>query len=575
MKIIQPRCKGCRKNREVHLRERMMRRRSVKAWYLGLLLGVMALHAGETPAPPEYVFSGVRPSPGAATLGHCLAFEPLSTLEYAELAVAEDGHTPLNRYPPEFVGVRRFVQEAISQKRAPSVAVAVVKDDKLIWAEGFGFADLEALRPATADSVYLLASVSKPITATGLMILADRGQLELDKPANDYLPGPKLQAKRGSADDITIRRLANHTSGMQVHYNFYYDGVEPLSHDEVIRRYGIAQTPPGQRVEYCNLAFGVLDYITGIVSGLPWRDFMEKNVYDAIGMLHTSDRVRPGAEALATAQYQADLAGRFIRIPPYRFDHDGASAIWSSAADLSRFLRCHLNGGIVDGRRLLMEPTARAMLKVTAVSNPARPDQGFGVSWAMRSAGGRPCFEHSGGMPGVSTFIRGFPEDGAGFVVLINASGGNLLGQIVERLTKTLFPDGKEEPTSARPKEEPSSKAEDFAGVWKGALAHHKGEIATSISVGGDGSVSVALGERGPVKLQEVSFSNHKLRGQMRGLLETQEGYHGPVTLEFLLERAGEELSGNAVAKAEGYFALSHWVHLTKQAREGSTKASP
>ena len=491
----------------------------MRFWGLGFLLGAMVLHAGETPAPPE------------------------------------------------FEGVRRFVQDAISQKRAPSAAVAVVKDDKLIWTEGFGFADLEVLRPATADSIYLLASVSKPITATGLMVLVDRGQLELDKPANAYLPGPKLQAKRGSADDITLRRLANHTSGMQVHYSFYYDGVEPLSHDEVIRRYGIAQTPPGSRVEYCNLAFGVLDYITGIVSGMPWRDFMEKNVYDAIGMLHTSDRVRPGAEALATVQYQTDLAGRFIRVPPYRFDHNGASAVWSSATDLSRFLRAHLNGGIVDGRRLLEESTARTMLKVTAVSNPGRPDHGFGVSWAIRSAQGRRCFEHSGGMPGVSTLIRGFPDDNAGFVVLVNASGGNLVSQVVERVTKTLFPEAKEEPSSSGAKEGPSSNADEFVGNWTGGLAHHKGEIATRINVGADGSITVALGDRAPVKLQEVSFTNQRLRGQMRGLLETREGFHGSVVLEFILERTGEELCGNAVAKADGYFALSHWVHLTKQAR--------
>lgn len=78
------------------------------------------------------------------------------------------------------------------------------------------------------------------------------------------------------------------------------------------------------------------------------------------------------------------------------------------------------------------------------------------------------------------------------------------------------------------------------------------------VRVSADGSAMVTFGRHDPVKLQETSFSNQRLRGQMRGLLKTQGGFHGPVVLEFSLERAGEELSGNAVAKAEGYFALSH-----------------
>ncbi|MBI2946985.1 MAG: beta-lactamase family protein [Verrucomicrobia bacterium] len=470
--------------------------------------------------------------------------------------------------PPEFADARKLIEQGVSEGRVPSVAVAVVKDDRLLWAEGFGFADLESQRPATADSIYLLASVSKPITATGLMVLVDRGQVDLDKPANGYLPGSKLRANLGSADEITVRRLANHTSGMQVHYNFYYDSVPPLSHDEVIRRYGIAHTEPGLRIEYCNLAFGILDYITEAVSGMPWRGFMEQNVYDPIGMSHTSDRVRPGLESMATRPYQLDLAGKFIRVPPYQFDHNGASAIWSSARDLSRFLRLHLNSGTVDGRRLLKEETARSMRKVTARRSPARPEAGFGVAWALGSTLGHVFFEHTGGMPGVATWIRGFPEDRAGFVVLINASGVDLLGKVADQITRALFPDGREVPRKTAAEELVERKPEPFVGEWKGALAHWEGDIPMVLRVAGDGNVTVRLAKREPIPVREVAFANRTLKGQMRGLLKTQEGYHGPVTLEFNLNRAGEELIGIGVAKAEGYFALSHGVRLSRQASE-------
>jgi len=472
----------------------------------------------------------------------------------------------------EFSGVRELIRQGITEGRAPSVAVAVVKHDRLVWAEGFGYADLETQRPATADSIYLLASVSKPITATGLMVLADRGQIDLDKPANDYLPGPKLRATQGSERDITLRRLANHTSWMQVHYNFYYDNVPPLSRDEVIRRYGISHTPPGARIEYCNLAFGILDYITEVVAGAPWTQFMEKNVYDPIGMSHTSDRVRTGLESHATRQYQLDLAGRFLRVPPYRFDHNGASAIWSSANDLSRFLRLHLNGGSVEGRRLLKEETVRSMRKVTAPRNPAKPDAGFGVAWAVGSARGHAFIEHTGGMPGVATRIRGFPDDNAGFVVLINASGVDVLGKVAEQLTRALFPDGREEPGAKVQEENVERKPDAFVGEWNGTLAHWEEDIPMVLSVAGDGNAAVRLAKRLAVPLRDVSFVNRVLKGQMRGVLRAQEGYPGPVTLEFTLSRAGEELTGIAVAKAEGYFALSHGVRLSRQANEKTSQ---
>lgn len=466
--------------------------------------------------------------------------------------------------PSEFNDVQAFIERSIADGRAPSVAVAVVKDDKLIWTQGFGFADLEAKRPATADSVYLLASVSKPITATGLMRLVDQGKIDLDKPVNFYLPRAKLRSDRGSADEITIRRLANHTSGIQVHYNFYYDDVPPLSHDEVIRRYGIAHTRPGSGVEYCNLAFGIIDYITEIASGVPWRDFMERNVYDPIGMSHTSDHVRPGLEAFATAQYQQDLSGRFIRVAPYRFDHNGASAIWSSAIDLSRFLRLHLNGGVIDGKRLLREETERSMLKVTSVPDADKPEFGYGIAWSIQSYLGQGCFEHSGGMPGVSTRVRGFPKEKIGFVILVNASSGNLVGAIADRMTMALFPGPREETKPDRRKSPPVAAKIDFTGDWKGSLAHFAGDIPMILKVADDGSATVKLGKRAEVKLKEVS-SGRKFTGQMSGLLETQSGYHGPVILEFVLEREGDSLAGIAVASAEGYFALSHGVHLVKQ----------
>ncbi|MBI5774512.1 MAG: beta-lactamase family protein [Verrucomicrobia bacterium] len=472
--------------------------------------------------------------------------------------------------PPEFGAVREFIQQGIASNRAPSVAVAVIRNDRVVWAEGFGFADIETKQPATSDSVYLLASVSKPIAATGLMLLVDQGKIALDRPANDYLPRAKFTARAGRAEDITVRRLLNHTAGLPVHANFFRDGFTAPPRDETIRRYGFAHTPPGTRWEYCNLAFGVIDYLTELAAKKPWGKFMEEKLYDPLGMKHTSDRVRRSVSRDATTQYRYDVAGRFVRVPPYGFDHDGASAVWSSANDLARFLQLHLNDGVLDGKRFFKPGTLRAMQTFSAARSPDSPERGYGLGFFTEPYFGHRTFGHSGGMPGVSTFIRAFPDDRAGFVVLLNASSygaANAAGfrdEIYRGITRVLLPGAKEDEPAKPARTLPPAKPDAFAGRWRGIMAHFDGDIPLAVEVAADGKVLVNFGAQPAVELGRVSFRGGQLTGQMEGVLNTQPSHHGAVNLEFRLRPVEGALTGLCVAEAEGYFALSHWVKLER-----------
>jgi CubicO group peptidase (beta-lactamase class C family) len=463
--------------------------------------------------------------------------------------------------PPEFARVREAIEDGIRKGLAPSLAVAVIRGNRVVWAEGFGVADLEEGTRATADSIYLLASVSKPITATGLMVLKDRGLVDLDAPANRYLGEGRLRAHSGSADEMTLRRLANHTAGLPLHYNFFYEGTAPPPRDETIRRYGFAAWAPGSEWAYSNLAFGILDHVVARVSRTPWRVFMEKEVYDPLGMSRTSDHVRPGREADATVQYFTDLPGRFVRVTPYTFDHPGASAVWSSASDLARFVLMHLNDGELDGVRVLSAASAREMRTRTS----RRPDgSGTGVGWGVGTYFGRPAFSHGGGMPGVATMVRAFPEDQAATIVLANTSDRTLTNDVTERLTAVLFPKGKppEEPEEA----DGAGERAAFVGAWTGRLAHFRGDIPLTLVVAKDGKVTARFAGRGePVRLQAVSFAGGRLRGEMDGLLETQEGYRGIPRLRFELRRGEGRLAGVCVAFGSATFALSHWVDLGRE----------
>ena len=265
--------------------------------------------------------------------------------------------------PAEFKAIRDFIEEKIRTDIVPSLVIMVVKDRRTIWAEAFGYADLESKRKATVNSIYKIASVSKPITVTGLMTLVDRGLIDLDRPANDYLPNAKLRSYVGSADGITLRRLANHTSGLPRHENLFYDGAQALSSSETIRRYGFAAWEPGTHFQYCNLGTAILGFITEAVSKTPWARYLKRTLFDPLGMRRTFAELPPGHEKGAagrygvdiTTQYDYDLAGRFVRTGPHSTHHPGGSSMWSSASDLVRFAQMHINGGVLNGTRILTE----------------------------------------------------------------------------------------------------------------------------------------------------------------------------------------------------------------------------
>ncbi len=141
------------------------------------------------------------------------------------------------RADDRFEPVRQRIERALHNTNLPSMAVAVAHNGEIIWEQGFGLADRENRVPATEHTLYSLASISKPITATGLMVLVERGLVDLDKPINEYLGEAKLRARVGNADDATVRLVANHTSGLPLHYQFFY-------HDEAFRPPARRDDPP-------------------------------------------------------------------------------------------------------------------------------------------------------------------------------------------------------------------------------------------------------------------------------------------------------------------------------------------
>jgi CubicO group peptidase (beta-lactamase class C family) len=466
--------------------------------------------------------------------------------------------------PEQFFEVREQIQAFIDDGDSPAVSVAVVQNDRLIWAEGFGYANLETKTPASADTIYRLASISKSFTGTGLMVLVDRGSIDLDASANQYLTGEKLRAYVGSADEITVRKLANHTSGLPLHWNFFYPGHQPPNFDLTLRRFGFAYRKPGTFWEYSNLAYGVLDRITANAAGKSWSQFMQQEVYTPLGMTRTSDHIIDHYKSDAATQYARDIAGKFSPVPHYDFDHPGASAVVSSANDMARYARMHLNNGRLDGIRVLSEEAAFEMRQPTAFS-PAR-NLGYGVAFNDGMFLGQQSNSSSGGMPGVSTTVRLFPADRSAIVVLTNTSDHNVTTSVMTAIAKQLYPTAAEAETADNEQPEngddQSLKFEPFLGNWTGKVIRHGEEIPVTVRIKNSAAATLSFDGGETRTLIELSVADQQFVGKTTGKLVVDHAYQGESEIYLRLHRDGNRLVGRMTAIASAYFALSHWIAL-------------
>jgi CubicO group peptidase (beta-lactamase class C family) len=486
------------------------------------------------------------------------------------------------RADDDFAPVKQRIGKAIHDSNVPAISVAVVRDGKIVWEEGFGWADRENRVPASEHTLYSVASVSKPITATGLMVLVERKQIDLDRPVNDYLGSAKLVARVGDAAGATVRRVANHSSGLPLHYQFFYadQSYHPPSREETIRRYGNLITAPGERWHYSNLGYGVLDHVIERVGEKKFADFMREEVFLPLGMTHTSIDVGAGLEPHQAIRYTAEGE----RIPFYEFDHPGASAVYASAHDLSQFAMFHMKLHLPDQRAILSDSAIDEMQQPTATTPTG---SGYGVGWGTSdSRRGYHTVEHSGGMPGVATLCSFVPSERVAVVVLSNSST-LLVGYLADMIYKIVLPEAKERGAQNKPKSEPKATGKftpdsRLVGSWKGKLVTYKREFPLLLSIREDGDVHLKLADQLETLLSAPSFQDGFLRGRFVGdiSLEDTRGNRYQVGLELKLREENDRavLNGGATAfsvhEGRGSSAVTQWVELERETKDSSTAAA-
>jgi CubicO group peptidase (beta-lactamase class C family) len=477
----------------------------------------------------------------------------------------------------QFDPVRERITRATTDTNLPSIAVAVAHEGKIIWEQGFGWADRENRVPASEHTLYSVASVSKPVTATGLMVLVQRGMIDLDKPIDEYLGEAKLRARVGDAREATVRRVANHTSGLPLHYQFFYadESYRPPSREETIRRYGNLVTAPGERYQYSNLGYGLLDYIVERKSGKKFADFMREDVFLPLGMTHTSIDVGAGLEPHQAIRYTPE--GK--RIPFYEFDHPGASAVYASAHDLANFAMFHMKEHLSSQRPILSDASIDQMQVASADS----PDgSGYGIGWGtFKNARGYACVQHTGGMPGVATVCRFVPQERLAVVVLANGRSP-LPYRLVDTITDIVLPEREAAKDEAGDKDDADKKSDapsggsgpfapsaELVGKWRGKLITHNSEKPLVLDIKDTGDVHVRLDRQLLTLLNDPSYRDGYLRGRFAGDVDYDDDRGRKHFVQLELKLRDGVLDGSATTMTEpdawGSSAVTHWAELKRQ----------
>jgi CubicO group peptidase (beta-lactamase class C family) len=445
-------------------------------------------------------------------------------------------HAPI--LEPGLEAVRAHIRELV-EKGVPSIAVGVARNGVVLWEEGFGWADREARIRATPHTRYSLASVTKPLTATAIMMLAEQGRLDLDAPLERYLGGIRFRGLAGDTREVTPRRALNHSAGLPSHFRAFYEGDPVPAPDETLGRYGIVVFPPGTQRAYSNIGYRALDVAIANVSGKSYGDFLKTEIFEPLGMTRSSLHLDPLQAEEAARRYDGE--GRAIA--PYVTDHPGSGDVWASAHDLLRFGMFHAATLLPGQRPVLSSESVAAMQGSVEIA----PRMTFGLPWAVGDDRGHRLIDHDGGQPGVSTILALYPDDKLAIVVLSN-QGDVDVGGIVLQIGAALIPEAKPGwyPEQRGAPDPPGLP--DLTGRWTGTLTTYAGEEPFVLDFRSTGDIHVRIAERMTSLLNHVGRSGNALTGWFYGLMNTSDFLPHRHNLSLMVRLEGDELVGQVTA---------------------------
>jgi len=333
---------------------------------------------------------------------------------------------------------KETVPALLEEHGVPGAAVALVRGGEVVWADGFGMADVSTARPVTSDTIFNIASISKLVTAWGVMRLVERGEFDPDEPVASHLTRWEFPKSEFDSAGITARRLMSHTAGLSMHSIPGFEVSKPLPKLEdilsgeytgsVYAPSGSPMTqlsPPGSEWRYSGGGTVLLQLLIEEITKETFTDYMAANVLAPLEMAD-SHFGWTGSMATRAAVPYADSGKPY---PTYRFTGTSGAGLYTTARDLGRFVAAGFSGptGSEPGRGVLEADTIEEMFEPVLLNDATRSRCGLG--YMIRDDDTQPfkTVRHGGSNFGWQALVIGVPERNCGLAILTNSDNGRHL----------------------------------------------------------------------------------------------------------------------------------------------------
>jgi CubicO group peptidase (beta-lactamase class C family) len=315
------------------------------------------------------------------------------------------------------------IENFISHQGVAGLAIGIVKDDHLVYANGFGLKTLDRKGdPVTPESLFHVASITKTFVATSVMQLVEQGKVDLDATVVGYLPCFRMADDRYK--QITIRHLLTHTSGIPdvVDYEWDKPQYDPGALERYVRSLSRLDLlfPPGTQFEYSNNGYEVLGDLIAKVSGEPFEDYVQRHILTPLRMTKSTLLLEQADPKLMTNGHILNAAGEpsVSKVFPYNRAHTPSSNLESNVLDMVRWSIANLNGGELDGKRILQRSTLETMFRPAFKSS----DRVTGIGWVLGEYHGHSTVSYSGGDTGFASNLVLIPDLKIAVIVLSNCN---------------------------------------------------------------------------------------------------------------------------------------------------------
>jgi CubicO group peptidase (beta-lactamase class C family) len=345
-------------------------------------------------------------------------------------------------------GLDAYIEAAMRAWEVPGFAVAVVRNDSVILARGYGTTRAGAGTPVDEHTLFAIASTTKAMTAAAVGMLVDEGRVAWDDPVSRHLPGFELH-DAWLTRELTVRDLLTHRSGLSRNDELWISA--PFDRAEVLRRARQLTRAAGFRAEYGynNIMYIAAGELVAAASGISWDDFVEQRIFAPLGMSRSTSRAAVVETRGNVAESHLRADGRVLAVPRRDYDNiGGAGAVFSSAWDMAQWLRLHLNSGSAGGRQILSPRTVaelhtpQVVIRPDTVAQrmfPATHFRTYGLGWNVQDYHGRRLVHHSGSINWTRTHVALLPEEGIGVVAMANLSSSRLQLAVMYRIVDALL----------------------------------------------------------------------------------------------------------------------------------------